>query len=48
MAHALMLNKKQHASFVIKNLRRSNAFEIHSVDDMEQYVREPGGSFRMS
>ena len=38
MAHALHLNQIAHRQFVSENLRRGNAFELHSVDDMDKYV----------
>ena len=39
MADALAKNKKDFNTFVSANLRRSNAFEIHSVDDMGGYIK---------
>jgi hypothetical protein len=36
--HALEQNKLQHGNFVKKNLRRSNPFECHSVDNIEEYI----------
>jgi hypothetical protein len=39
MADALAKNKKDFNTFVSANLRRSNAFEIHSVDDMVGYIK---------
>lgn len=38
MAHALRLNEVEHGEYVHANLRRGNAFEIHVVDDMPNYV----------
>lgn len=38
LAHALAANKAQHGEFVAQNLRRANAFEIHSVDVMQKYI----------
>jgi hypothetical protein len=38
MAHALRINRERHADFVISKLRRHNAFELHSVDDLEKYI----------
>ncbi len=38
IAHALMLNEIEHGEYVSTNLRRANAFEIHAVDDMPEYV----------
>jgi hypothetical protein len=38
MAHALMLNNLEFGDFVRANLRRGNPFELHSVDDMPQFV----------
>jgi hypothetical protein len=39
MADALAKNKRDFNTFVSANLRRSNAFEIHSVDDMGDYIK---------
>ena len=38
LADALAKNEKEFGAFVRANLRRSNAFEIHSVDDMLTYI----------
>lgn len=38
MAHALALNAERHGKFVAGNLRRNNAFELHAVDDMPEYI----------
>jgi len=38
MAHALMLNDLDYGDFVRANLRRGNPFELHSVDDMPEFV----------
>ncbi len=37
-AHALDINKKKYQKD-IKNLRRNNPFEVHSVDDMRKYLK---------
>ena len=39
LADALAKNEKEFKTFVSANLRRSNAFEIHSVDDMDGYIK---------
>ena len=39
LADALAKNEKEFNTFVSANLRRSNAFEIHSVDDMGSYIK---------
>lgn len=36
--HALEQNKIKHGDFVNKNLRRSNPFECHSVDNNEEWI----------
>ncbi len=36
--HAIIENEKNHSSYVSKNLRRSNPFEVHSIDDDEKWV----------
>jgi hypothetical protein len=38
MAAALRANREEAGSYVTDNLRRSNAFEIHAVDDMPAYI----------
>ena len=38
MAHALAINEREHGAYVRANLRRSNAFEVHAVDDMQTYI----------
>ena len=38
IAHALSLNSRDYGSFVSRNLRRANPFELHSVDDMVEYI----------
>lgn len=40
MAHALHLNQAEDGSFVTSNLRRTNAYELHSVDDMPDFVKQ--------
>ena len=39
LAHALKINQEEHSEFVTRNLRRNNAFQLHSVDDMERYIQ---------
>lgn len=38
--HALGVNKQKYATFAETYLRRSNAFECHSIDDSEQWISE--------
>lgn len=38
LADALAKNEREFGTFVRANLRRSNAFEIHSVDDLLTYI----------
>ena len=38
LADALAKNEQEFGPFVRANLRRSNAFELHSVDDMPEYI----------
>ncbi|MFM8955919.1 MAG: hypothetical protein ACKOJH_00460 [Actinomycetota bacterium] len=38
LAHALSLNSRDHGGSVRAELRRGNAFELHVVDDMQQYL----------
>ena len=39
-AHALLINKKKHEIFFKQNLRKTNLFEIHSVDNYEKWINE--------
>ena len=39
LADALAKNEREFGAFVSANLRRSNAFEIYSVDDMSGYIK---------
>jgi hypothetical protein len=39
LADALAKNEREFGAFVSANLRRSNAFEIYSVDDMGGYIK---------
>tara|TARA_B100000315_G_C14463417_1_gene534831 strand:+ start:166 stop:984 length:819 start_codon:yes stop_codon:yes gene_type:complete len=36
--HALSVNKLEHQKFVTENLRRTNAFECHSIDNNEEWI----------
>ena len=38
-ADAIQKNKQEFGDFVTSNLRRSNAFEVHSIDDMAKYIK---------
>lgn len=38
MAHALALNERDHGTSVRENLRRTDPFRLHVVDDMRQYL----------
>ncbi|MEK7292001.1 MAG: hypothetical protein AAB327_00685 [Actinomycetota bacterium] len=38
IAHALSRNRKEYGGYVESNLRRGNAFQVHAVDDMPEYV----------
>ena len=44
LAHALSKNKDKHAKFVSENLRRSNPFELHSIDSMQEWITTCEGS----
>lgn len=37
MAHAMHLNRRDHAETVLRDLRRANAFQVHSVDESEKW-----------
>jgi hypothetical protein len=38
LAHALNINKKIHANYVLNNLRRNNAYELHSLETYEKFI----------
>ena len=38
-ADAIEKNRQEFGDFVTSNLRRSNPFEVHSVDDMAKYIK---------
>jgi len=38
-AHALSINSQRHGGFMLENLRRHDFFEVHSVDDMQDYIK---------
>jgi len=38
LSHALHANAQAHGAFVRNNLRRANAFEVHTVDNEEKYL----------
>ena len=40
IADAIKQNKKHHRSFVEKNLRKNNAFELHSIETSEYWAAE--------
>ena len=42
---SLEQNKSKHADFVKQNLRRSNAFECHSVDNSNKWIEETKSSY---
>ena len=46
--NALSVNKKANKSFVTKNLRRTNAFECHSVDNSKFYINFIEKNFKLS
>jgi len=37
-AHAMKVNSENHGEYVRENLRRNNPFEVHSVDNMKDYI----------
>jgi len=39
-ANALLINKKKYKKFFIENLRKTNLFEIHSIDNYEKWIFE--------
>ena len=39
-AHALSINKQKNEKFVTANLRKSNLFEVHSVDNYQKWIDE--------
>lgn len=44
-ADALAKNKRDYGDFVSKNLRRSNAFQTHSIDNSKQWIESCKNSF---
>jgi hypothetical protein len=38
IAHALHMNRMQYGKYVKKNIRRANAFQIHTVDTKKKYL----------
>ena len=38
LTHAMDINKQTNEAFVAENLRRSNPFEVHSVDSMKEWI----------
>jgi hypothetical protein len=46
--HALSVNKKKYSAIVNRDLRRSNPFELHSVDDSTYWIEETKKRFDLS
>ena len=46
--HALAENKKKYKSFVSKNMRRANAFELHSVDNDKKWIKHVRSKYELS
>jgi hypothetical protein len=46
--HALSLNKKKYGAIVKRDLRRSNPFELHSVDDSAYWIEETKKRFNFN
>ena len=44
--HALQHNKLKHESYVVNNLRRSNPFECHSIDNSKKWIKQCQTSFK--
>ena len=44
--HALQHNKLRHESYVVNNLRRSNPFECHSIDNSKKWIKQCQSSFK--
>lgn len=38
--HAIQSNKQKYSNFVLENLRRSNAFEVNSVDNSKFWIQK--------
>jgi len=45
--HALVENQKRYSSFVSANLRRSNAFELHSVDSDSKWIKHVSKNYHL-
>ena len=44
LAHALAQNRRDHGDYVTANLRRANPFELHSLDDMQEFIDITAGN----
>ncbi len=44
LAHALAENRREHGDYVTANLRRANPFELHSLDDMQEFIDITAGN----
>jgi len=44
LAHALAANESDHGDDVTANLRRANPFELHCIDDMQEYIDITAGN----
>ena len=48
LAHALSINEARHGGFVRDELRRNNAFELHSVDNIPKWLEHVRGTLPSS
>lgn len=46
--HALVENEKKYKNFVTTNLRRANAFELHSVDNDKKWIKHVKKKYKLS
>jgi len=45
LANALLSNRKAHYAYVKENIRRAHAFELHSIDDDENWLNHTRENF---
>jgi len=45
MDHALDLNKRMYKDIVLKDLRRSNPFELHTIDSQKKWIKTTKNTF---
>lgn len=46
MDDAVQINKEKYEDFVKKNLRKSNVFEVHSIDNSKKWIKKTLSQFK--